>query len=58
MKKFLISLLTTLLITGGTTAMANDNWDKTFAKSDKVNIEKFEIMKPTLNDIFIEKVGA
>ena len=24
---------------------------------DGVNIEKFEIMKPTLNDIFIEKVG-
>ena len=26
--------------------------------ADKVNIETFEIMKPTLNDIFIEKVGA
>lgn len=25
---------------------------------EKVNINKFEIMKPTLNDIFIEKVGA
>ena len=24
----------------------------------KININKFEIMKPTLNDIFIEKVGA
>lgn len=25
---------------------------------EKINITKFEIMKPTLNDIFIEKVGA
>ena len=25
---------------------------------EKVNINKFEILKPTLNDIFIEKVGA
>ncbi len=25
---------------------------------EKINIDKFEIMKPTLNDIFIEKVGA
>ncbi len=25
---------------------------------EKVNVDKFEIMKPTLNDIFIEKVGA
>ena len=25
---------------------------------EKVNVNKFEIMKPTLNDIFIEKVGA
>jgi len=24
---------------------------------DKIIIEKFEIKKPTLNDIFIEKVG-
>ena len=24
----------------------------------KIDINKFEIMKPTLNDIFIEKVGA
>lgn len=30
---------------------------KTIVK-EKVNINKFEIMKPTLNDIFIEKVGA
>jgi ABC-2 type transport system ATP-binding protein len=25
---------------------------------EKINLDKFEIMKPTLNDIFIEKVGA
>ena len=25
---------------------------------EKVNVNRFEIMKPTLNDIFIEKVGA
>ena len=25
---------------------------------NKIQIDKFEIMKPTLNDIFIEKVGA
>ena len=24
---------------------------------EKIEIEKFEVMKPTLNDIFIEKVG-
>ena len=24
----------------------------------QINLDKFEIMKPTLNDIFIEKVGA
>lgn len=25
--------------------------------ADGINIDKFEIKKPTLNDIFIEKVG-
>ena len=25
--------------------------------ADGINIDKFEINKPTLNDIFIEKVG-
>ena len=53
MKKFLTSLLTALLIIGGTTAMANDNWDKTFAKSDKVNVEKVSFK----NRYGIELVG-
>ena len=26
--------------------------------SDRINVNKFEIKKPTLNDIFIEKVGG
>ena len=41
-KKFLICLFTLTLIIGGAgMSMAkNNNWDKTFAKSDKVNVKK------------------
>lgn len=40
MKKFLISLITLLFVIGGTNmAMASD-WDKTFKKSDKVEVRK------------------
>ncbi len=41
-KKVLISLAAVMLIIGGTTmSMAkNSNWDKTFKKSDKVNVQK------------------
>ncbi len=38
-KKIVLTALTFLLVIGGST-MAKDNWDKTFPKSDKVNIEK------------------
>lgn len=41
MKTILISIMTLLLITGGTMAMAKGNdWDKTFTKSDKVEVKK------------------
>ena len=41
-KRLLVSVITLFLTIGGTsTSMANSNdWDKTFPKSDKVNIEK------------------
>lgn len=60
MKRFLTSLLTTLLIIGGTTtAMANNNWDKTFTKSDKVNIEKVSFKNrygiQLVGDLYIPK---
>lgn len=41
MKPILICIMTLLLITGGTMAMAKGNdWDKTFTKSDKVEVKK------------------
>lgn len=48
LKKILVSLMSLLLIIGGANIMAessqvktnNQVWDKTFQKSDKVNIQK------------------
>lgn len=40
MKKFLISLIALILILGGTNMATAKNWDKTFSKSDKVEIKK------------------
>lgn len=40
-KNFVLFLIAFIFIIGGTNmATAKDNWDKTFTKSDKVNIEK------------------
>lgn len=42
MKKLFTCLMTLILIIGGNTMTEakSGNWDKTFSKSDKVNIEK------------------
>ena len=40
MKGLLISFITFLLLIGGASMSMGENWDKTFPKSDKVNIEK------------------
>lgn len=40
MKGLLISFITFLLMIGGASMSMAENWDKTFPKSDKVNIEK------------------
>ena len=40
MKGVLISFITFLLLIGGASMSMAENWDKTFPKSDKVNIEK------------------
>ncbi len=40
MKGLLISFITFLLLIGGASMSMAENWDKTFPKSDKVNIEK------------------
>ncbi len=41
-KKFLLGLFTVLLIVGGSNMANAKTWDKTFPKSDKVNIQKVE----------------
>ena len=41
-KKFLLGLLAVLLIIGGSNMADAKTWDKTFPKSDKVNIQKVE----------------
>lgn len=40
MKGLLISFITFLLLIGGASMSMSESWDKTFPKSDKVNIEK------------------
>ena len=40
MQKLLISIISLLLLTGGLVMAKSNNWDKTFPKSDKVNVEK------------------
>ena len=43
MKKLLVSIITLLFcLTGGLVMAKNNDWDKTFAKSDKVNVQKVE----------------
>ena len=41
-KKFLLELLAILLIFGGSNIASAKTWDKTFPKSDKVNIQRVE----------------
>ena len=41
-KKFLLGLFTFLLIIGGSTMANAKTWDKTFPKSDKVEVKKVE----------------
>ena len=41
-KKFLLGLFTVLLIFGGSNMANAKTWDKTFPKSDKVNVQKVE----------------
>ena len=41
-KKFLLGLFTVLLIVGGSNMANAKTWDKTFPKSDKVNVQKVE----------------
>ena len=41
-KKFLLGLFTVLLIIGGSNMANAKTWDKTFPKSDKVNVQKVE----------------
>lgn len=40
MQKLLISIISLLLLTGGIVMAKSNDWDKTFPKSDNVNIEK------------------
>lgn len=40
MQKLLISITSLLLLTGGLVMAKSNDWDKTFPKSDKVNVEK------------------
>lgn len=40
MKKILLYIISLMLLTGGTVMAKNNDWDKTFPKSDKVNIKK------------------
>ena len=40
MQKLLISIISLLLLTGGIVMAKSNDWDKTFPKSDKVNVEK------------------
>ena len=40
MQKLLISIISLLLLTGGLVMAKSNDWDKTFPKSDNVNIEK------------------
>lgn len=53
MKKFLISLLALLLTIGGSNMATAKDWDKTFAKSDKVEVKKVSFK----NRYGIELVG-
>jgi len=58
-KKFLLGLFTVLLIVGGSNMANAKTWDKTFPKSDKVNIQKVEFKNrfgiTLVGDLYIPK---
>ena len=58
-KKFLLGLLAILLIFGGSNMANAKTWDKTFPKSDKVNIQKVEFKNrfgiTLVGDLYIPK---
>ena len=58
-KKFLLGLLAILLIVGGSNMANAKTWDKTFPKSDKVNIQKVEFKNrfgiTLVGDLYIPK---
>ncbi len=58
-KKFLLGLFTILLIIGGSNMANAKTWDKTFPKSDKVNIQKVEFKNrfgiTLVGDLYIPK---
>ncbi|MBQ3641321.1 alpha/beta hydrolase [bacterium] len=58
-KKFLLGLFTVLLIFGGSNMANAKTWDKTFPKSDKVNVQKVEFKNrfgiTLVGDLYIPK---
>ena len=58
-KKFLLGLLAILLIFGGSKMANAKTWDKTFPKSDKVNVQKVEFKNrfgiTLVGDLYIPK---
>ena len=58
-KKFLLGLFTVLLIVGGSSTANAKTWDKTFPKSDKVNVQKVEFKNrfgiTLVGDLYIPK---
>ena len=58
-KKFLLGLFTVLLIVGGSNTANAKTWDKTFPKSDKVNVQKVEFKNrfgiTLVGDLYIPK---
>ena len=58
-KKFLLGLLAILLVFGGSNMANAKTWDKTFPKSDKVNIQKVEFKNrfgiTLVGDLYIPK---
>ncbi|MBO6087525.1 alpha/beta hydrolase [bacterium] len=58
-KKFLLGLFTVLLIVGGSNTANAKTWDKTFPKSDKVDVQKVEFKNrfgiTLVGDLYIPK---
>ena len=58
-KKFLLGLLAILLVFGGSNMANAKTWDKTFQKSDKVNVQKVEFKSrfgiTLVGDLYIPK---